>query len=135
MSTLSGPTSRASVVMLVLSASVLLAACGRNPAPQAVSFTNDIRPIFEQHCLECHDTGGAGAVASGLKLTTYQDAMKGTKFGPIIKAGDSASSTLVILVEGRADPSINMPHGGRPPLSKTQTQKLRQWIDEGALNN
>lgn len=135
MSTLSGPTSRASVVMLAISASMLLTACGSEPAPKAVSFTNDIKPIFEQHCLECHNAGGAGALASGLKLTTYQDAMKGTKFGPIIKAGDSASSTIVILVEGRADPSINMPHGGRPPLSKTQTQQLRQWIDEGALNN
>lgn len=135
MSTISGPTSRTSLVMLALSASVLLTACDDHPAPQAISYAKDIQPIFEQHCLECHDAGGAGALASGLKLSSYQDAMKGTKFGPIIKAGDSASSTLVILVEGRADPSINMPHGGRPALSKTQTQKLRQWINEGALNN
>ena len=135
MRTISGPIYFASVVSLALSASLVLTACGGEPAPKAISFTTDIKPILDQHCLECHDAGGAGALASGLKLTTYQDVMKGTKFGPIIKAGDSASSTLVILVEGRADPSINMPHGGRPALSKIQTQKIRQWINQGALNN
>ena len=53
----------------------------------------------------------------------------------VIKPGDSVSSTLMILVDGRADPSINMPHGGRPPLSKDETDKLRRWIDAGAANN
>jgi hypothetical protein len=68
-------------------------------------------------------------------MSSYQNLMKGTKFGPVIKAGDSISSTLVILVEGRADPSLKMPHGGKNPLTNDQTKKLRIWIDQGALQN
>ena len=35
--------------------------------------------------------------------------MKGTKLGSVIVPGSSISSTLVILIEHKADPSINMP--------------------------
>lgn len=121
--------------ILTICTAVFLIACDSSPTPRAISYAQDIRPILGEHCLECHQTGGAGAVASGLKLGSYEDLMKGTKFGPVVKAGDGISSTLVILIEGRADASINMPHGDRPRVSKVQTQQLRQWIDEGALNN
>ena len=60
--------------------------------------------------------------------------MKGTKFGPVIVAGDSFNSTLIVLVEGRADPSIAMPHEG-PGLSKDEIEALKSWIDQGALDN
>lgn len=33
--------------------------------------------------------------------------MKVTRFGPVVVVGHSPSSTLMILVEGKADPSIN----------------------------
>jgi hypothetical protein len=120
---------------LVICTTALLSACDDHSASQAVSFSQDIKPILSEHCLECHQAGGAGALASGLVLDSYQGLIKGTKFGPVIKAGDSLSSTLVILIEGRADTSINMPHGDRPPVSKPQVQQLRQWIDEGTLDN
>lgn len=129
------PLSLKNRALLMICATILLTACDNDSTPQAISFAHDIKPILNEYCLECHQDGGAGTLASGLKLTNYQDLMKGTKFGPVIKAGDSVSSTLVILIEGRADASINMPHGNRPPVSKQHTQQLRQWIDEGALNN
>ncbi len=117
-----------------LASVILLSGCDTTPAAK-ISFAKQVQPILAQHCLECHDTKGSGAVASGLQLTSYQHLMKGTKFGPVIKPGDSLSSTLVILIEGRANASINMPHGDRPPLSKEQVQTLRQWIDQGANDN
>jgi hypothetical protein len=119
----------------VLSLSALLAACDTATPPQTISFTKDIQPILAKHCLECHQAGGAGETASGLNMASYQGLMKGTKFGPVIKPGDSLSSTLVILVEGRADPSIRMPHGDRPPLSQEEIGQIRQWIDQGAKEN
>ena len=132
MKTLFAPNARA---ILAIFTTVFLTACDNTATPQAISYAQDIKPILSEHCLECHQAGGTGALASGLVLSSYQELMKGTKFGPVIKAGDSVSSTLVILVEGRADASINMPHGDRPPVSKVQTQQVRQWIDEGALEN
>ena len=123
------------LTIITLASATFLGGCNNAPTAKAVSFSQDIQPILKQHCLECHDTGGEGAVASGLNMASYEGLLKGTKFGPVIKAGDSLSSTLIILVDGRADPSINMPHGNRPPLSKAQVQTLRQWIDQGAANN
>lgn len=114
---------------------LLLSGCDSTPPISNISFAKQVQPIFAQHCLECHDAGGEGALASGLKLSSYENVLKGTKFGPVIKPGNSLSSTLVILVEGRANSAINMPHGDRPPLSKEQIQTLRQWIDQGAKNN
>jgi hypothetical protein len=61
--------------------------------------------------------------------------MKGTKFGAIINPGDSVGSTLVALLEGRANPSLKMPHGDRKPLSAENIQTIRKWIDQGAQNN
>jgi hypothetical protein len=114
---------------------LILSGCGEEPRLPPVGFAADIMPVLRQHCHECHLPGGAGEQASGLNMAGYASLMKGTKFGPVIKPGDSVSSTLMILVDGRADPSINMPHGGRPPLSKEEADKIRRWIDAGALEN
>jgi len=112
----------------------LLTAC-ENERPAQVSFARDIRPILQKHCMECHNPGGTGFLASGLDMSTHQSLVKGTKFGPVIKAGDSLSSTLIILVEGKADPSLKMPHGDRKSLSTAEIKTLRLWIDQGAANN
>jgi len=77
----------------------LLAGCGAGQT----SFERDVRPILKQGCLECHQPGGAGFVASGLDMSGYDSLMKGTKFGPVIKPGSSVASALNALVEGRAN--------------------------------
>lgn len=118
-----------------LAAALLLSGCEKAPEQPPVSFSKDVVPILKQHCYECHLPGGEGQVASGLDMSTYESLMKGTKFGPVIRPGDSTSSTLSILIEGRADPSMRMPHGDRPPLSKEETQVIAHWIDQGAKNN
>lgn len=121
--------------LVTLSTVLLLSGCNNTPHPTEISYSKHIKPILAQRCLECHDAQGAGSIASGLQLSTYDKLIKGTKFGPIIKPGDSLSSTLMILVEGRADSTINMPHGDRPPLTSEQIKTLRQWINQGAKNN
>lgn len=109
---------------------LLLAACGE----REVSFKGDIQPILAQSCLECHSAGGVGYEKSGLLMSSYEDLMKGTRFGAIIKPGDALTSALIMLVEGRADPSIRMPHH-KDPLSKEQIGMLRNWVEQGAKNN
>ena len=109
---------------------LLLAACGE----KEVSFRADIQPILAQSCLECHSAGGAGYEKSGLLMSSYEDLMKGTRFGAIVKPGDTLTSALIMLVEGRADPSIRMPHH-KDPLSKDQIALLRSWVEQGAKNN
>lgn len=108
----------------------LLAACGE----RTVSFATDVQPIIARHCLECHADGKPGHEKSGLKLSSYDDLMRGTRFGPVVKPGDSLSSVLTMLVEGRADPSLTMPHG-RAPLPQESIRLLKAWVEQGAKNN
>ena len=104
-------------------------------AQKQASFKTDIRPMLDDYCLSCHVPGGKGYEKSGLDMRTYKSFMAGTKFGAVIKPGDSQGSTLIALVEGRADPSINMPYGLKGGLPKDKIDILRKWIDAGAKNN
>jgi hypothetical protein len=119
------------LIMLCLLA-LVITGCGREAA---VSFSQDVRPILEQNCLECHQAGGSGLTASGFSMETYEGLMKGTNFGPMIIAGDSQGSNVLVLMEGRADPSISMPHGQQDPVSRQDIETIRLWIDQGAKNN
>ena len=107
-----------------------LAAC----SPSGVSYSKDVQPILAKNCAECHAPGKEGFVASGLDVTSYQALMKGGKFGPLIKPGDALSSSLNMLVEGRAHASIRMPHG-REKLPDKDIETLKAWVNEGAKNN
>lgn len=120
----------ASHVAVVFLASALVVACGQKP----VSFKADVQPVIKQYCLECHSEGGKGSSASGLQMNTYESLMKGTRYGSIVKPGDSLSSVLIMLVEGRADPAIKMPHG-QASLPKEKIAVLRAWVEQGAKNN
>lgn len=113
--------------------SVLLTGCGG--AEDTVSFSSDVKPILEQNCLACHQEGGAGFEASGFSMASYDDLMKGTRFGPMVIAGDSEGSNMIVLMEGRADPSISMPHGKMDPVTKADIEAIRRWVDQGAKNN
>lgn len=101
----------------------------------AVSYARDVEPILRANCLSCHQEGGAGFEASGFSMASYDELMKGTHYGPMIVAGDSEGSNLVVLMEGRADPSISMPHGRVEPVSKADIETIRRWIDQGAKEN
>jgi hypothetical protein len=115
---------------VILVSVFVLAAC----APRSVSFSADVQPILKQYCLECHVPGGSGYGASGFDMSSYETVMKGGKFGTFVIPGDSFTSTLIMLIEGRADPSIHMPHG-REKLSEREIEILKVWVQEGAKNN
>lgn len=112
---------------------VLLAGCERPLAE--VSYEADVAPILEKHCTSCHVPGQAGYVASGFDLEGYDSLMKGTRFGPVVLPGDPLTSVLVMLIEGRVDPSIRMPHGGQAPLTADEIGTIRNWVEQGAKNN
>ena len=109
---------------------VMLGAC----SPRNVSFSADVQPIIKEYCLECHEPGGAGYAASGFDMSSYDAFMKGGKFGAFVIPGDPFSSNLIVLVEGRAHPSIRMPHG-REKLPESEIEVLKAWVQEGAKNN
>ena len=101
----------------------------------AVSYSRDVQPILQANCLSCHQEGGAGYEASGFNMTTYDGLLKGTNAGAMVIPGDSEGSNLIVLMEGRADPSIKMPHGGKDTVAAKDIETIRRWIDQGAKKN
>ena len=108
-----------------------------------VSFTNDVQPIFRDHCAECHDQAGEGSAASGFSVHDYDSVISGTKFGPVVIPGSSMSSALYLVVAKKTAPEIQMPPhhkeslsvGRGTALSDDKVEIIRMWIDQGAKNN
>lgn len=121
-------------ILLAAMGAAVLASGGCSRAAPPVSFLKDVQPVLNARCGACHAPGQPGYEASGLSTASYDALMKGTKFGPVVIPGDALSSTLTMLVEGRADPSIRMPHGDQP-LAETEQKILHDWVAQGAKNN
>jgi len=111
----------------------LVPGCARRH--QEVSYQKDVAPILAANCASCHVPGQPGHAASGFDLSSYDSLMKGTKFGQVVIPGDPLTSVLVMLIEGRADPSLKMPHGEAKPLTDDEIKTIRRWVKQGAKNN
>jgi Planctomycete cytochrome C len=91
-----------------------------------VSFANDVLPILNSRCLNCH---GGDRIQEGLLLRTHAEVMAGSDNGPVIAPGDASNSLLVELIS-----SQKMPKRG-PKLTPPQTQLIIDWVNQGALDN
>ena len=121
------------VLFAALSAGVMIALSGCDQVP-SVGYAKDVAPILAKYCAECHLAQGEGTQKSGFETGSYDAVMKGTTYGPVVVAGDSASSTLYRLVAGKVDKSIQMPHG-KNQLATEEISVIQNWIDQGARNN
>jgi len=101
-----------------------------------VSFKNDIQPILHDYCVSCHSPGGKGYVKSGLDLTSYENLMKGTNFGPVVIPGNSETSTFTKLLTG-TNRGLKMPAGLNEAgtLDRQYILIMRKWVKQGAKNN
>ena len=131
---------RLNVLAIALSIATVAIASG---CSKEISYSKDVKPIINTSCLECHDGKGEGSEESGLILNTYDDLMRGTKFGQVVVPGDSESSTLFRLIAHKADPKIHMPPHTKDTLAskiktsltEKQIDIIKTWIDQGAKNN
>ena len=104
----------------------------RTSPDTTVSFANDILPLFERSCWECHggkDENGEVYAEEELHLTTYEGVMVGSTSGPVIEPGDVGESFLYELVEFG-----DMPAEG-DPLAPEEIALIKRWIEAGAPNN
>ena len=121
------------VLGLTLTAMLMVLAWAPGVAAQ-VSFEEDVFPIIELRCLECHQPGGTGYEKSGLDLRTYEGLMKGTKHGSMVTPGSALESNLLAVIDRRTSQEIWMPHE-RKQLSKCERQTFRFWVMQGARDN
>jgi hypothetical protein len=99
-----------------------------------VTYAADIKPIFDASCVKCHSGDKPKA---HLKLDTLDNALKGSKDGKVIIAGDSVKSPLIrSAAHVTKDPDAWMPpthnKANIGPLTADQIGLLRAWIDQGA---
>ena len=130
---------RAMPLAVYLFCAASLAACEQaeqSPPQQsrAVSYADEVAPILQTHCIQCHVAGQPGAETTGLLLDSHAGLMEGAQSGPIIKPGNARTSSLYILISASDNLTVNMPHG-KDPLSAEEIETIRVWIDNGAVDN
>jgi mono/diheme cytochrome c family protein len=98
-----------------------------------VTYEKDIKPIFKNSCVKCHN----GPKAKGkLHLDSLEGALKGGEDGKAVIPGDSGKSTMVYAVAHVGDEDDFMPPVKNKakigPLTPEQIGLIRAWIDQGA---
>jgi hypothetical protein len=94
-----------------------------------VKFYDHIQPIFSIHCVRCH---GPETSKAGLRIDFPEDLLEARKDAPpLIVAGKSSESELFKRLTSTHDDE-RMPSKA-PPLKPAQIEKIRQWIDNGAI--
>ncbi len=97
-------------------------------ADAKVDFKKDIEPVLQQSCIKCH---GPEKQKGDLRLDSKAAAMKGGKDGLVITPGQGEKSELYRRISLPAGSDDIMPSKG-DPLTKAQTDLIKQWINEGA---
>ena len=93
-----------------------------------VTYDEDVFPIFQQACLNCHNPDKS---KGGLDLSSFTGTLKGSSGGKIVETGDTGSS-LIAVVQQSAEPK--MPPEGEK-LSNNHIETLKRWIAGGLLEN
>jgi hypothetical protein len=133
------PTSITTTLVVVASVALgFTATADESKLPPAstkanITFATDIKPIFDTSCVKCH---GNEKPKAGLKLTSLEATLKGTKDGKVVEPGNSAKSSLVLSVAQIGEEDHWMPPKNNKakiaPLTKEQVGLVRAWVDQGA---
>lgn len=106
-----------------------------------VSYQTDVRPIFQNNSCTAPNCHGSGAVGNGFLMGPTADwnmVRFGTGFGgrAVVVPGDAASSPLYLATTTNLPSNVafRMPRL-QPALSTAEMNLIRDWINEGALDN
>jgi mono/diheme cytochrome c family protein len=98
--------------------------------PDEVSYSNDVQPIFNSRCTNCH--GGT----NGVTLTSYETTLNsvGKGYGTnIVVPGKPDESPLIDKIEPDPEIGSRMPTGSS--LTNEEISLIRAWISAGAEDN
>ncbi|HTI39259.1 MAG TPA: ankyrin repeat domain-containing protein [Vicinamibacterales bacterium] len=121
---------RSAAVLAFLSAASVTLLSRQAPSTPAndsrVDFARDVRPIFQQHCIECH---GDDKQMNSFRLDRRSAALRGGTM-TVIGRGSAQSSRLYLRLIGTRY-GARMPFK-RDPLAPEQIDIIKRWIDQGA---
>lgn len=107
-----------------------------------VSFASQVRPLLQTSCAKlgfCH--GSSSTPGGGLFLgapVTYSIVINATGTntgGKVVRPDSSSASTLYTETTSNPPFGSRMPKDGPPYLDSAQQRWIRDWIDQGALDN
>jgi mono/diheme cytochrome c family protein len=100
--------------------------------PENVSYSKDVRPIFQQHCQGCHQPAKA---EGGFVMTAYADLLKkGDHERPGVVPGHPEQSFVVEQITPHGQKRPEMPRG-KDPLTTQQVRLIQRWIAQGAKDD
>src|SRR5437764_8421843 len=128
-----GFCSRAVVIFAAVLAWAFAVACAPRSATRTRTAPSggsvryaDVQAIISDNCEHCHNED---KIKGGLLMESYEGIVAGGDHGSALIPGDSASSRMVQMIEGKLKP--RMPYK-EDPLSRAQIDVIRRWIDAGA---
>ena len=93
---------------------------------EVISYEEQIKPIFRQHCVACH---GEDKQTADLNLQTYAAVLKGGSGGEAVVAGRASQSALFKAITDPDDDARMPPK--KPPIPQEQIELIQKWIDSG----
>ena len=106
-----------------------------DPAPRAIDFNWDIRPILSDNCFQCHGPSASGRQANmRLDIPEGAFAQRGTAAAPRfpIVPGDPDASLVIQRVTHPVRAVQMPPASTNKTLTDDQVALLREWIRQGA---
>lgn len=95
---------------------------------QSVSYQQQIKPLLERYCSECHS---GWFPKGGLRLDSLENIHEGGANGAVLFAGEPDKGTLVNFIRVVPGRFSNMPPGP-DALDPEAFQLIRRWIEQGA---
>jgi hypothetical protein len=95
----------------------------------ALDFAQEVLPVLQRACFECH---GGEVAKAGLRLHEKAAALKGGEHGAVIVPGQPEASELLRRVSLPRSDKQAMPRRGNA-LTAKEIQGLREWIAAGAV--
>ena len=116
------------IVLRIGFVAAFVLACDTKSRAAEPTFSREIRPLFEAHCLKCH---GPEKQKGGLRFDQREGALKtGDSGDRAIVPGHASESRLIKLVTSTSEDERMPPKG--EPLTSDQIEVLRVWINAGA---
>lgn len=94
------------------------------------NFEEQVRPIFKEHCTNCHNPDKKKA---DLDLTSTQGVQIGSSGGEVVKAGLPDTSVLYMVMNHHEDFDAMPPK--KPKVPKAQLKIVRDWIAGGLIES
>ena len=96
-----------------------------------VDFRRDVLPVLSSRCFHCHGPD-EGSREAKLRLDMRDDAIKDRDGIQAIVPGNSAKSEVFVRITSEDEDEAMPPKKHDKPLTKTEIDVLKRWIDAGA---